>query len=92
MYSASKGAVISFSKALAKELALSGIAVNVVSPGVIDTKMNDCFDENEINNIIEEIPAGRMGKADEVGKIIFELSKATPFLTGQVIRIDGGMI
>lgn len=92
VYSASKGAVISFSKALAKELALSGIAVNVVSPGVIDTKMNDCFDENEINNIIEEIPAGRMGKADEVGKIIFELSKATPFLTGQVIRIDGGMI
>ena len=92
VYSASKGAVISFSKALAKELALSGIAVNVVSPGVIDTKMNDCFDENEINNIIEEIPAGRMGKASEVGKIIFELSKATPFLTGQVIRIDGGMI
>ena len=92
VYSASKGAVISFSKALAKELALSGIAVNVVSPGVIDTKMNDCFDENEINNIIEEIPAGRMGKAAEVGKIIFELSKATPFLTGQVIRIDGGMI
>ena len=92
VYSASKGAVISFSRALSKELAPSKIAVNVVSPGVIDTKMNECFDEDEINNIIEEIPAGRMGKPDEVGKIIFELSRATPFLTGQVIRIDGGMI
>lgn len=91
-YSASKGGVNSFTKALAKELAPSGISVNAVAFGVIDTRMNACFDENEKASLAEEIPAGRFASATEAAQYIYNLSNENPYLTGQIITFDGGMI
>ena len=69
-YSASKGGVNSFTKALAKELAPSNIQVNAISCGVIDTAMNHCFSPEEMNALREEIPADRLGQPEEVAKPI----------------------
>lgn len=91
-YSAAKGGVIAFTKALAKELAPSNITVNAVSFGVIDTDMNSCFDDEERDNIINEISVGRMGRTDEAARVIYDLAEAPMFLTAQVIRMDGGML
>lgn len=92
-YSASKGGVNAFTKALAKELAPSGIQVNAISCGVIDTRMNrDHLTEEDLKNLEEEIPAGRMGDAKEVAKLALMLSDAPEYLTGQVITLDGGWI
>lgn len=88
-YSASKGAVNSFTKALAKELAPSGIAVNALACGMIDTPMNSCLSQAEIQAICDEIPAGRMGSPKEVAETAVLLSKAPSYLTGQIITIDG---
>lgn len=89
-YSASKGAINSFTKALAKELAPSGISVNAVACGLIDTDMNRCFDESELNSLYEEIPCGRAGKPSEVAELVFSVSEQTNYMTGQIITIDGG--
>lgn len=89
-YSATKGGLNSFTKALAKELAPSGIAVNALACGMIDTPMNSCFSENEIRQICEEIPAGRMGTPEEVADMAFRLAEAPVYLTGQIVTIDGG--
>ena len=91
-YSASKGGVNSFTKALAKELAPSNIQVNALSCGVIDTEMNQCFSEEERSWIIEDIPADRMGTPDEVANTVLMLIDAPAYLTGQIITIDGGYI
>lgn len=91
-YSATKGGINAFTKALAKELAPSGINVNAIACGVIDTEMNHCFTDDEIQNIIEEIPAGRMGSPDEVAALALSLSEGSSYLTGQVIVLDGGYI
>lgn len=91
-YSASKGAINAFTKALAKELAPSHINVNAISCGVIDTDMNRCFTEEERNTLKEEIPAGRFGSCKEVGELAYSLATATPYLTGQIVRLDGGWI
>lgn len=91
-YSASKGAVNAFTKALAKELAPSHINVNAISCGVIDTDMNRCFTEEEREALKEEIPAGRFGSCEEVGNLAYSLATATSYLTGQIIRLDGGWI
>ena len=91
-YSASKGGVNSFTKALAKELAPSNIQVNAIACGVIDTDMNRCFSEEERNMIIEEIPADRMGTAEEVAQTVLMLLNAPTYLTGQVITLDGGYL
>ncbi len=91
-YSASKGAVNAFTKALAKELAPSHINVNAISCGVIDTDMNRCFTKEEREALKEEIPAGRFGSCEEVGNLAYSLATATPYLTGQIIRLDGGWI
>lgn len=91
-YSASKGGVNSFTRALAKELAPSGIQVNGVAFGVIDTDMNACFSGEEMTALEEEIPMGRMGKAQEAGEIIRQLVNAPDYLTGQIITVDGGWI
>ena len=91
-YSATKGGINAFTKALAKELAPSGINVNAIACGVIDTEMNRCFSEEEIQNIIEEIPAGRMGSPDEVAALALSISEGSSYLTGQVIVLDGGYI
>ena len=91
-YSASKGGVNSFTKALAKELAPSNIQVNGAAFGVIDTDMNACFSREELEALAEEIPAGRMGTAQEAGEIIRWLAGAPAYLTGQIITMDGGWI
>ncbi len=92
-YSASKGAVDSFTKALAKELAPSGISVNAVSCGVIDTDMNrEHLSDEDLRDLEEEIPAGRMGKTSEVGELGVKISQSPIYMRGQIIKIDGGWI
>lgn len=89
-YSASKGGINSFTRALARELAPSNIRVNAVACGMIDTDMNRVFDKDEISDIIEEIPAGRMGSPEEVADLVCGLCLGNTYLTGQVITLDGG--
>lgn len=91
-YSMTKGGINAFVKALAKELAPSNIAVNAISPGAIDTQMNACYTDEELEEIAREIPMGRMGKASEVADLAYLLSIAPVYLTGQIIRIDGGWV
>lgn len=80
----------SFTKALAKELAPSNIQVNAIACGVIDTRMNGCFTEEERQALIEEIPTGRFGAPEEVAALALQLSFGHPYLTGQIITLDGG--
>ena len=89
-YSASKGAVNSFTKALAKELAPSNIQVNAIACGMIDTDMNACFNEEDLRYIIEEIPLDRIGQPEEVARLCVMLAEAPEYLTGQIITLDGG--
>ncbi len=90
-YSASKSAVIGYTKALAKEVALCGITVNCVCPGVIDTQMNKRFSDGEMEELKNATPLGRLGRADEIaGLIYFLASDNASFITGQVITSDGG--
>lgn len=89
-YSATKGGINAFTKALAKELAPSNIQVNAVACGLIDTDMNSHFSEDEIKSIIEEIPADRIGHPEEVAELVLQISTGNKYLTGQVIGLDGG--
>ncbi len=89
-YSASKGAVNAFTKALAKELAPSGIQVNAVACGLIDTEMNGHLSAEDLEALREEIPADRMGTPEEVAEVIWQTAHAPAYLTGQVITVDGG--
>ncbi|MBD5502792.1 MAG: SDR family NAD(P)-dependent oxidoreductase [Lachnospiraceae bacterium] len=89
-YSASKGGVNSFTKALAKELAPSGIQVNAIACGVIDTDMNRCFTEEDMTALKNEIPADRIGQPEEVAQMVVSLLHAPAYLTGQVVTLDGG--
>lgn len=89
-YSASKGGVNSFTKALAKELAPSNITVNAIACGVIDTRMNSCFDAGERAAMEAGIPMGRYGTADEVAALAWQFATAPAYLTGQILTIDGG--
>ncbi len=89
VYSASKSAVLGFTKALAKELGYSGIRVNAVSPGVIDTQMNSHFSAEDLASIKEEIPLGRLGKAEEVAKAVVFLEE-NEYITGVNLSINGG--
>lgn len=89
-YSASKGGVNSLTKALAKELAPSHISVNAVACGVIDTQMNACFSEEEKQMLIDEIPADRFGKVEEVASLVLKIMEAPEYMTGQIITMDGG--
>lgn len=89
-YSATKGGLNAFTKALAKELAPSGISVNALACGMIDTPMNDCFSKDEIQAICEEIPAGRMGTPEEIAEFVYDLAQSPGYLTGQIITMDGG--
>lgn len=91
-YSASKGAVNSLTRALAKELAPSNVQVNAIACGVIDTDMNRCFDEEEMQAIIDEIPADRLGRPEEVAAFALQLAQAPAYLTGQIITLDGGYL
>lgn len=91
-YSASKGGMNSFTRALAKELAPSNISVNAISCGVIDTDMNGHLSMEEKDELKECIPAGRFASPDEVAEMVLKLIEAPSYLTGQVIRFDGGLI
>ena len=89
-YSASKAGVNGFTKALAKELAPSNIQVNALSCGVIDTDMNRCFSDEEMQTLIEEIPADRLGTVQEAAEAVLLLAEAPAYLTGQILTMDGG--
>lgn len=89
-YSASKGGLNAMTKALAKELAPSNIQVNAIACGLIDTDMNSHFSQEEIESIIDEIPADRIGRPEEVAELVIKLSEGNKYLTGQIIGFDGG--
>ena len=87
-YSMSKAAVIGLTRSLAEELAPSGITVNCVCPGIIDTRMNNIFDKNELE---EEVPLGRLGTSEEVADAIFYLTQ-NKYITAQILGVNGGII
>ena len=89
-YSAAKGGVNSFTRALAKELAPSRIRVNAIACGVIDTAMNGCFSPEELEALRGEIPSDRIGQPEEVAELVLSLLHAPAYLTGQIITLDGG--
>lgn len=92
-YSAAKAAVIGFTKALAKELGPSGVTVNCIAPGVIDTDMNKIIDRETIDALADETPVGRIGTADDVAEAVMFLSgEGSSFVTGQVIGVNGGFV
>lgn len=91
-YSATKGGINALTKALAKELAPSNVQVNAVACGAIDTEMNQFLEEDELIALIDEIPAGRLGKAEEVADLVYHLGYKNSYLTGQIIGLDGGWI
>ena len=91
-YSTTKGGINAFTKALAKELAPSNIQVNAIACGIIGTEMNSFLSAEELECILEDIPAGRMGTPDEVAKLAYDINEKNDYLTGQIIILDGGWI
>ena len=91
-YSASKGAMISFSKSLAKEVAPYNVRVNVVAPSFIHTDMTKNLKEEYIEQILLQIPLKRFGAVDEVAKVaLFLATEQSSYITGQIIQVDGGL-
>ena len=92
VYSAAKGGVVTFTKAMAKELGYSGIRVNCVSPGVIKTPMLDCYTAEDLQALADETPLGRIGLPEDVAKAVrFLIGDDAAFITGQNIVVDGGI-
>ena len=92
-YSATKAALIGLTKALAKEVGPSGVRVNCVTPGVIDTDMNAQLTEEDRASLADETPLGRIGSAEEVAKtILFLCGEGAAFITGQVLGVSGGLV
>lgn len=92
-YSASKAAVIGFTKALAQEVAPSGIRVNCIAPGVIRTKMLDCYDAGTLHALAEETPLGRLGTPEDIAAAAaFLCHYSSDFITGQVLGVNGGFV
>lgn len=89
-YSAAKGGVNAFTQALAKELALSHVAVNAVQPGVVDTEMNNNLSPEEKAELAAELPSGRFVSPEEVAEAILLLSRMPASVTGTILRVDGG--
>ena len=92
VYSASKGAINSFTKALAKELAPSNIQVNAIAFGAIETPMNAWLSKEEADALADEIPSGREGTKEEAAQMICMVADAPDYLTGQILTMDGGWI
>lgn len=92
VYSASKAAVINLTKSLAKELATADIVVNCVAPGVINTEMNSCYDEETMDALKKRTPLGRLGEPADVARAVTFLSLENTFITGQTLCVDGGFI
>lgn len=88
-YSAAKGALIAFTKSLAKEVGYSGVRVNCVTPGVIDTRMNDCFSGEDKELILSDIPLGRYGSPDEVASAVMFIID-NEYMNGAVVPVNGG--
>lgn len=91
-YSASKSGIHGLTRALAKELAPSGIPVNAIACGVIDTVMNAQLDKTERQELAEEIPAGRFCSPEEIAEVIWQTANTPVYMTGQIIGVDGGYI
>lgn len=92
-YAASKGALISFSKSLAKEVASRNITVNCIAPGYIDTSMTEKIPEAKRQEAISHIPLARMGKPEDIAEAcLFLASSAADYITGQVLVVDGGLV
>ena len=92
-YSASKGGLIAMTKALAKELGPSGIRVNCIAPGVIQTTMLNHFTKHDLNIIREETPLGRLGSVEDIANAaLFLTDKAASFITGQILGVNGGSV
>ena len=91
-YSATKGGINALTKALAKELAPSNIQVNAIACGAIDTEMNQWMEEDELISLVDEIPTGRLGRAEEVADLAYHLAYKNQYLPGQVIGLDAGWI
>ncbi|AJY77907.1 elongation factor P 5-aminopentanone reductase [Paenibacillus beijingensis] len=91
LYSTTKGGMNAFTKALAKELAPSGVTVNAVAPGAVDTVMNSNLDAEEKNALEQEIPAGRFAQPDEIASLVYFLAlPESAYITGQIISPNGG--
>lgn len=90
-YSAAKGGVNALTRSLAKEVARSGVTVNAVAPGPVETEMTEQLSERSRARLLERIPLGRQGRPDEVASLVAYLLEAPPYLTGAVIPLDGGM-
>lgn len=92
-YSATKAAIIGMTKALAKELGPSGINVNCIAPGVIDTEMNKALSTEDVASLEEQTPLMRIGKPEEIAKVaLFLAEEGSSFITGEVINASGGFI
>lgn len=93
LYSATKAAIIGMTKSLAKELGLSGINVNCVAPGVIDTDMNAMLSDEDIEVLKEETPLSRIGTPEEIAQtVLFLSSEKSNFITGQILSPNGGIV
>ncbi|MBR2854696.1 MAG: SDR family NAD(P)-dependent oxidoreductase [Clostridia bacterium] len=91
-YSAAKGAVNAFTRALAKELAPAHIRVNAIAPGIIDTRMNANLSEHEKEEIRDQIPAGYIASPEEAAQAMLRLLEMPEYFTGEIVRFDGGWI
>ena len=91
-YSATKGGINAFTRALGKELAPERIRVNAVACGAIRTTMNAFLSEEEEAALLEEIPMGRMGTPEEAAELVYDVATGTAYLTAQIIQLDGGWI
>jgi 3-oxoacyl-[acyl-carrier protein] reductase len=92
-YAASKAGMIGFTKSVAREVANRGITVNAVAPGYVETELTEELPEDVKGRILERIPAGRFGEAEEIAEVVtFLAGEGAAYVTGQTIAVDGGMV